>query len=456
MTNPKFDRDVERIIDHHLIHAIFKIAWPTIASLFVVNLFNLVDLYWVGKLGTIALSGMTASAFLVWSIHSIGLLVGTGVNAIVARKIGQYDANEAGFAGSHGIILSLALGIVFAIVGLMFQRFLFASLRLEQTTQQAAIAYLTPLLYGLPLITLWYAVEGIFRGAGDTFTPMWVNALSLTLNMVLDPLLIFGIGPFPQLGIAGAAWATIFAHGLASLGCLFLLWMRSYRPRIHQGNAIRIDRLMITHIIRIGAPIAISAFLFAWTYVLLTRVISSFGSSAIAALGVGHRIEGIGYYICAGFSAASSVLVGQNLGAKRKKAAAKAAWKTTYIAAITLGTIAAITYIFAEPFVAFFANDPEVIAHGKDYLRIITLLEFAMAFEVVLEGGFSGAGNSMPPMLITVPLTLIRFPISYILVFWMDYSIIAVWWTINITTLLKGAAMIIWFKKNRWMSALEI
>lgn len=212
--------------------AILRLAWPTMASLMVVNFFNLIDAYWVGRLGTEALGGMTASAFLVWCIHSVGMLVGTGVNAVVARRAGEGRLEEAGLAGGHGLILAGVASVVALAVGLLSQGALFSALHLTPDVQRAAMAYLTPLLFGMPLIVGWYTVEAVFRGSGDTFTPMWVISTSLGLNMLLDPLLIFGFGPIPAFGIAGAAWATVLAHGLALVVAFTLLRRKTVHPRL--------------------------------------------------------------------------------------------------------------------------------------------------------------------------------------------------------------------------------
>ncbi|MCK5798981.1 MAG: MATE family efflux transporter, partial [Deltaproteobacteria bacterium] len=395
-----------------LSHAIVRLAWPTIASLMVVNLFNLIDTYWVGLLGTQALGGMTAAAFLVWCVHSVGILVGTGVNALVARRVGEGRLGDAGVAGGHGLILAGGLAFLAMLAGLMLQGTLFRALHLEAAVQGLAVAYLTPMLLGMPAIIGWYAIEAIFRGSGDTFTPMWIISLSLGLNMVLDPLLIFGVGPFPALGIAGAAWATIFAHVLAIVGCAWKLRSGPLRPRLFSRGRSRLRLAIFGRLLRVGSPVAVSGFLFSMIYLFLTRLIADFGSPAVAAVGIGHRIEGVGYYICVGFAAAAATLVGLNLGAGEPARAERAAWRATVYATAVVGLISLLTYFLAAPIMAVFAQDPLVVAAGDHYLKIIALLEAGMALEVVLEGAFAGAGNSLPPMLVSVPLTVLRIPVA--------------------------------------------
>jgi putative MATE family efflux protein len=446
-----------QLLELPLSRAILRLAWPTMASLMVVNLFNLVDAYWVGLLGTQALGGMTASAFLVWCIHSVGMLVGTGVNALVSRRIGEGRPDEAGRAAAHGLLLAGVLAAVGMLAGLALQAPLFRALHLEAGVQSASIAYLTPMLIGMPAIVGWYAIEALYRGSGDTFTPMWVISLSLGLNMLLDPLLIFGFGPFPALGIAGAAWATVLAHALAIVGCLWRLRRPSETAsaivpqlRLNEDGRTRLRPEIFATLLRVGTPIAASAFLFSMIYLLLTRVIADYGSPAVAAVGVGHRVEGLGYYVCVGFAAAAATLVGQNLGAGKFGQAERAAWRATAYAAVVVGALSLLTYLFAAPIMSIFADDPRVVAEGNTYLKIIALLEVGMALEVVLEGAFAGAGNSLPPMLVSVPLTLARVPLAFYFARTLGFGIEGVWWVISVSTGIKGLLIGVWFRLGRW------
>jgi putative MATE family efflux protein len=438
------------LLEMPLTKAIFRLAWPTMASLMVVNLFNLVDAYWVAKLGTHALGGMTASAFLVWCLHSVGMLVGTGVNALVAQRIGAGRRDLAGLAGAHGLLVAALLALVALLIGLTSQDWLFSAMGLSTGAQSAAIAYLTPVLYGLPAITCWYAVEAIFRGYGDTKTPMWVLCISLLINTVLDPMLIFGLGPFPALGIVGAAWATVLAHLFAFFGCLFLLRKTPVRPWMRQDGRLLLSAKMLWSIFKVGTPVAASAFLFSVIYIFLTKIIAEFGGAAVAAVGVGHRVEGLGYYVCVGFAVASSTLVGQNLGAKNTQRAERAAWRTTGYATVVVGILSVATYLLAEPIMAAFTDDARVVAQGASYLRIVAILEVGMAFEVVLEGAFAGAGNSLPPMLVSVPLTALRIPLAYLLAKTYGLGIAGIWWAVSISTGLKGLLIGAWFRWGRW------
>ncbi len=432
-----------RLTDLSPMKAIGRLAWPAMASMLMVNVFQLVDAFWVGRLGTDALGGMSASAFFVWCLHSVGMLGGIGVNAVVARRVGEGSPEQAGVAGAHGLLLAALLGVTTVLVLVPLVPTMLGSLGLSGEVRQAAAAYLVPTLLGMPVITGTYVVEAIYRGSGDARTPMLVLGGTLTLNAVLDPLLIFGVGPVPGLGIAGAAWGTVIAHGLGVAIGLRLLFRRPVRPRRSS-----FDGRLIATVIRIGAPIAAGNFLFCVIYIFLTRIIAGHGSAAVAAVGVGHRIEGLAYFSCVGFATAAATLVGQHLGAARPDRAGQAAWLSAKSAAVLVLGFSLLYYLAAPAIIRIFSSDPEVVRHGAQYLRIVALFETAMAFEVVLEGAFGGAGDSWPPMLVGVPLTAARIPVAQLLA--ARLGVAGIWWAISVTTLVKGVLIGAWFRTGRW------
>ena len=429
-----------RLLDLPLRRAVFELAWPAMASTLLVNMFNLVDAFWVGRLGTEALGGMTASAFVVWCLHAVGQLVGTGVTAVVARRMGERDAGSAGIAAGHGLVLALATGTMLLVLPMQGQ--VLDILALPPGARQAATDYLTPILWGFPLSTTWFALEAVFRGSGDTRTPMLVLGITLMLNAVLDPLLIFGW----DLGIAGAAWATVLSHAVADALMLMLLVRREVAPRLP-----RLQRRLFATVMRVGAPVAVSSFLFSVIYIGLTRIIAAHGDAALAAVGIGHRVEGLVYFTCLGFSTSASALVGQYLGAGQPERAERAAWLSTRYAVLITASLALLFGLGAPLIFRVFSGDADVVREGSSYLRIIALFEVGTALELVLEGAFAGAGNALPPMLVSVPFTAARIPLAYLLAARMGAS--GIWWAISVTTAIKGLLMMGWFRLNRWKSA---
>jgi putative MATE family efflux protein len=289
-----------------------------------------------------------------------------------------------------------------------------------------------------------------FRAAGDTRTPMVVSIMAIGLNMVLDPILIFGVGPIPALGVPGASVATTISILFAAIVILRLLFRgragfpvdRVLRTKPHPASMLKIAR--------IGLPIAGQQFVFVCVYWFLIKFVHEFGESAGAAMGIGNRMESFSYLTCYGISVAASTLVGQNLGARNPSRAAKCAW-----GAIGFGiglTIVTTTLLLVIPelIAGIFSDDPAVLAIATDYLIILGLSQIAMAVEIIFEGAFSGAGDTMPPMVVGVTGSLARIPLAYYLAFTMGWGINGIWWTLTITTVIKAVILGYWFKLGRW------
>jgi len=262
------------------------------------------------------------------------------------------------------------------------------------------------------------------------------------LTLVLDPVLILGLGPAPRLGIAGAAVATVGVRSVAFLIGLVLLARRGLlRPRMPHWRTM-------WAISRIGLPTAMTGVMFSLIYVAMTRTTTRFGTPALAALGLGHRVESWLYMIGVGFGAAAAAIVGQNLGAGRPERAMRAGWLLTACATIpALGGFALVT-LYPERVAALFTTDAAVIAETARYLRIASLAQLFVCAELVLEGAMGGAGDTVPPMLSSASLTLIRVP----LVAWSAarWGTSGIWWVISLTAVARGIAMMALWRLGRW------
>ena len=267
--------------------------------------------------------------------------------------------------------------------------------------------------------------------------------------------MIFGWYGFPELGISGAAWASVVAQILALLLSIYFLNRKKFIPKFSLTGKELLKIKIISRILAIGAPIALGGFFFSLIYIGLTAIISQFGTNAIAAIGVCHRIEGIAWFACVGFSAAASTLVGQFIGAKNIKQAEKAAWWVTGYGGVTLLIVSIIFYLFPAELMSVFTSEKEVQNIGVEYFRIIAIFEIFLAFEVIMEGAFSGAGYTLPVMLVTVPITALRIPLAWLLAIKLEMGTEGIWWAIAITTFLKGALNILLFQRGLWMNKLH-
>lgn len=425
--------------------AILRVAVPAVGAALLQLVFLLIDTFWVGRiLGPAALAAVSTAGFAVWMLIALGEMIGVGLTAVAARRHGEGAHGIAAVAAGTTLALGLLGGVAVAIAGWLGLPWLFAIMGTPPDVTDLGRLYLGTYLIGTPFVFGYFATEATFRASGDTRTPLALLAASVVVNLVLDPLLILGIGPLPALGISGAAIAAIATRGLTLLfGLVFLVRRRLVRLAVwHWRSALAV--------VRVGAPTAATGIIFSLVYIGLTRVTTRFGTPALAALGVGHKLEGFAYMAATGFALAAAAVVGQNLGAARPDRARRAGWITTGFA-LTAGGLAAIAFLaFPEALVSVFTSSPEIIADGASYLRIIAVAEIAMAVEIVLEGAMGGAGFTLQPMLWSVSLTAARIPLGA----WLAgaYGLVGVWWAISLTGVCRGIAMAMLWSGERWQS----
>jgi putative MATE family efflux protein len=359
---------------------------------------------------------------------------------------GEGRPADAARVAGDALLLSVALGATCALAGHVMLPRLFAIMDAPPHVAELGARYLGTYLLGAPLIFGFFAVDAAFRAAGDTRTPFLLLFASVAVTLVLDPALIVGWGPFPTLGVAGAAIATICTRAVAFLLGLAIIGRRGV---VRLG---RPDLRVIAAVLRIGLPTAVTGVTFSLIYVLVTRTATQFGTPALAALGIGHRVESWLYMIGVGFGAATAAIVGQNLGAGRSDRASRAGWMSVAFCSV-FGVLACVVeLLFSERFAAVFSHDPAVIAEGARYLRIAALSQVGICAEIVLEGALGGAGFTLPPMLASTAITASRIPLAA----WAAarYGVVGLWWTITLTALLRAAAMLAIWRAGRWKRSL--
>jgi Na+-driven multidrug efflux pump len=324
------------------------------------------------------------------------------------------------------------------------------------------------------LIFLSFTLQRIFQAAGDTVTPMWLTFFALLINTALDPVLMLGLFGFPKLGVAGAALATVIARlFMVAFGIWLLLtkqrissrrfhksiFRRALFPvpviaegllRFRLDDTTTPDWKLLGSTLRIGLPNTVSQVLFPFVYMVITRLPASYGPEYIAALRIGHTVEGVSFFLALGFSIATATCVGQNLGASKPARAARAGWMATEIVVAILLVFSVLFYVFSHRIGAVFSPDADAIEASAAYLEILAFSQAFMGIEIVLAGAFSGAGDTVPPMVITVPLNLARIPLAYALAEFFGFGVNGVWWSISGTSIVKGLIIAFWFSRGRW------
>ena len=427
---------------------IFSLAWPVVATMFLETTWALVNAFWVGKLGAISMAAVISSIFLVWIIYSLAAVISTGIVAMVSRYVGAKDEKRAGYVASQAISFAILSSIIFTLIGVLTSKSVFVLMGTEKEVSHLGTIYLRITFIGTIFFFLIDSIGATFRASGDTKTPMRVALFAMGLNIVLDPILIFGWIGFPRLESAGAAVATLISQGVGVL--VYFLLLRKHILKFEIKPTFKFDFSVIFRIIKIGLPTSISGILFSIVYLFINKITAVFGTETIAALGIGNRVESISYLTCFGFSIAAATLVGQNLGASKAERAEESAWTTVKIVVLITGFVSVMFLALPRLISSFFISDPKVISISIDYLRILALSQIFMALEIVLEGAFSGAGNTIPPMVVSIPGSLARIPLAYFLSLHLGLKANGIWWALTLTSIAKGTALALWFKKGKW------
>ena len=425
---------------------ILKLAAPAVAMMACHFCFNLIDAIWVGHLiGPAALAAVSTAGFYVWVLLSLGEMVEVGLIAVAARRHGEGRPDVAARAAAAAVLYALAAGTVVALIGFVLTDDLFRLMTVPPDVAALGHRYLRTWLLGGPLVFGFFAIEATFRASGDTRTPFLLLMASVLLSVGLDPLLIAGLGPFPRLGVEGAALASVMVRGGGFLIGIGIAWKR---------GLLRLDApewRAVPTVARVGAPLSLAGVLLSIVYMWLTRYTSRFGTAAIAALGVGHKVEGLGFIAISGFALSASALVGQNLGAGQEARARQAVRMTVaYCLAVTITTAAAFLTI-PRTLVALFTPDPAVIADGSLYLRVIAFAQIGQTFEIILEGALAGAGYTLWPQVASTTLTLLRVPLA---AWWSGtIGVLGIWLALSATAVARGVAMTLFWLRGSWRRA---
>ena len=443
VTAPEADAPAGALVGEPLGRTIRRVAVPAVIANLLMTAFHNVDTFWIGRyLGADALAAATSSVFWIWLVISIGEMVSIGVDALAARRHGERRPAEAARTVGEGFVFGLSLGAVIALLTPFVLMSLFRMMGTTDAVTAIGARYLGTYLVGMPLIFGFFAVDAAFRAFGDTRTPLYVLAFTTILGLILDPILILGWGPVPAQGVVGAAYATLVPRGL---GCIIGVELLRRRGMI---RFMWPRASVIAGISRIGAPAAVTGVIFSAIYVFLTRTTTQFGTPALAALGLGFRIESIVYVVSVGFGAAVAAIVGQSIGAGDRDRAARAGWSAVAIVSVLGGIMAAVTALVPEFFASLFSTDPLVVSEAARYLRIAAFAQLFLGAEVVLESAMGGAGYTLPPMLASTAITALRIPLAA----WSasQWGTSGLWWTLALTAAARGIAMSLLWWSGRW------
>ncbi len=444
------DKSIHDLTSGSITKSIFYLAGPVVTTMFLETAFSLANIFWVGKLGAVSLAAVISSTILVWIIYSLMGTISVGVTALVSRSIGAKDLEQASSVARQAYLFAILVALILSVLGIFFSHSAFVLMGTEPEVTRLGSRYLRIIFSGAVFLFLIDVFGATFRASGNTKTPMLVTLGSVGLNILLDPFLIFGWGPFPRMETSGAALASIISQclGCGLLGFLIVRGRLGFKFSLLPK--LKLHFATIWRILRIGIPASIAWITFSIVYLFLNKIVAHFGTEDIAALGVGNRMESISYLTCFGFSVAASTLVGQNLGAGKPERSSRAVWQTAWIVALITGVVSIMFFIFPQHITSFFISDPKVVQLGTGYLRILALSQVFMGLEIVFEGAFAGAGNTVPPMVISLSGSLARIPLAYFLALHTSIGVAGVWWAISLTSVIKGIISTYWFSRGGW------
>ena len=430
--------------------AILLLAIPMVMEMVLESLFAVVDVLWVGRLGAdaIATVGLTEALLSLVMAISFGLSLST--TAMVARRIGEKDPAGAAVAGVQAIAIGLAVSAIVGIPCLFYGPDLLRVMGASPQVVAVGSGYARIALGGSAALMLLFLNNAIFRGAGDAAIAMRLLWVSNIINFILDPCLIFGFGPFPKLGVTGAALATFTGRSIGVFYQFYRLLRGTERIRILRSQ-IRVNLRVLIRLLRVSLT-GILQFLIAHTsWIGLVRIVSIFGSAALAGYTIAIRILIFIILPSWGLSNAAATLVGQNLGAKQPERAETSVWRTGFWNMIFLGAIGVFLIFFAEPTVRLFTNDPAVIPLAATCLRILSYGNIGYAYGMVMLQAFNGAGDTVTPTIVNFfGFWLVEIPLAYFLAIPFRLHSNGVFWSIVIAEAFIAAAGIVLFKRGRW------
>lgn len=416
----------------------------------ILNVAQVLDTYWIGRLGSAALAAVTISITMRWVLNSLANGLGIGGLAVVARRIGAKDQAAAEHATWQTILLGLVVSLVLSAVGLVVSRPLLILLGADAEVLPLGLSYLRIAFGGAFTLILVFIINAMLRGAGEARLAMQVLFLSTATTVVLEPMLTFGWGPFPALGVAGSAWGYVLGFGAALVLQVVVLLRGRARIRINLRD-LRLDLPLMARIVSIALPSTVQMTLRSSSRLAIVGLVGLYGTYATAAYGVANRMLLIALIPCFGLGNAASTLVGQNLGARQPERAERSAW---WVGAYSTGYMvvaAAGLTIFARPLIAVFDSTPEVVMLGAECLRVVAWSMVASSVGVVLARSFDGAGNTVPAMTINLlSLWAMEVPVAFGLSRWLGLAVTGVWWGRAVANVANGLFFALWFHRGRW------
>lgn len=434
-----------------ILNSLTSLALPIIFANILQTTYQLIDTFWLGRLGANAVAAVSLSfpvLFLVLSLGSGLTLAGT---VMVSQFKGAEDQKMVDFSSSQSVFLILLISVLLAVISYFSAGPLMTLIGAGPEIYDDSVSYFKVSSLGFVFLFLFFIFQSLMRGIGNVMLPVYVILFTVFLNLILDPLFIYGYGPIPGYGVAGAAVASVVTQGLSAVIGLVILFRGKRGIRI-RFSSMYFDMVNLRRTFKIGFPASVEQSTRALGMTMMVILVTSFGSEVVAAYGIGARILSFVIIPALGLAIATTALVGQNIGARKIKRAEKVANLSNKIAFYGLTGIGILLFLVAEPLTAFFIpNDPEVIRDGALFIKIMAPSFGLLGVQQVTNGVFNGAGFTKASMLISIlSLWIIRFPLAYVLSSNTPLGYEGIWWSFPISNLIAAIAAFIYFKMGYW------
>ena len=435
-----------------ILKTLTKLAIPIMASSFLGTLYNITDMAWIGLLGSKAVAGVGVGGMFTWLSQGLAAMARMGGQVQVAQCIGRGERDRAHGFAQAAVQIATLMGMAYAVISLLFTRQMVAFFQLTDPEAQTAALSYTKIACGLIVFSfLTLTMTGLYTAQGDSKTPFLANLIGLVTNMILDPVLILGPGPFPKLGVVGAAIATVTAQAIVMM-MMILGVLIPKKENVLKGIRLtaKIPKEYLGGLCRIGIPTAIQGMAYCAISMVLTRMVSAYGAEAVATQRVGGQIESISWNTADGFAAALNAFIAQNYGAGKMDRVRKGYHASLWTVGIWGLLISFVFICFPKAIADIFFHEPKAVATAVGYLVIIGFSEAFMCVELTTVGALSGLGRTRLCSIISIAFTSARIPLAIILGGLIGLS--GIWWALSITSIIKGiifTCTFLWITRKR-------
>jgi putative MATE family efflux protein len=437
------------LTEGNLSKGLLVIALPIIASNLLQSVLEVVDLYFVGRLGADAIAGVAISTTLIFVLATFVIGLVTATTAFISRHYGAEEYDQVGTIVEHSLYIGFVFSVILAIIGHFYAKDLLLLMGANETVATIGGSYLSLLFVGIfTMIELWIVVSS-FQACGNSMTPMLVMVGVNIMNMILNPLFIFGFGPVPAFGVPGSALATILSRGVGLVICLYLLIR--FAPHFALPKRWKINYGLVWRLLSVAIPNSVQSGLRSGTFLVMMTMVAAYGTAAISGYGIAERLELIALMPGFAIATATAVIVGQNLGAQKPERAEEGVKLSLLLYGAIMLLVSLGYYFFAEKILWFFDPSGASELVGASYFHAVAPFYLVMSVSIILSFAMNGAGDTRKPMYATlISMVFVQIPLAYILHLWFGFGLDGIWIAIIVGIVLQAALLWIMYREGGW------